>query len=73
MTYLQTVLELLLLFVDYAESKVDLIGLLKVWLHAHNLRESFFGMFQGSVTIIKDTNAIPQFGLLCNTLATALR
>ena len=44
--YLQALLEFLLLFVDYAESEVDLVCLFKIWLHAHDLRESLFGVFQ---------------------------
>lgn len=45
-TDLETLLELLLLFVDYAETEVDLIGFLKVWLHTHDLRKCFFGMLK---------------------------
>lgn len=36
-TYVQTLVELLLLFVDYAKTEVDLVGLLEVWLHTHDL------------------------------------
>lgn len=45
-TDLETLLEFLLLFVDYAETEVDLIGFLKVWLHTHDLRKCFFGMLK---------------------------
>lgn len=43
--YLETLTELLLLLIDYAETEVDLVGLLKIWLHSHHLREGFFCMF----------------------------
>jgi hypothetical protein len=36
-TYLQTLLEFLLLLVDNTQSEVDFIRFLKVWLHAHDL------------------------------------
>ena len=36
-TCLQTLLKFLLLLIDYAKSEVDLVGFLKVWLHAHYL------------------------------------
>jgi hypothetical protein len=44
--YLKTLLVLLLLFVDYAKSEVYLIGLFKIWRHAHDLRERLLGMFK---------------------------
>lgn len=65
----QALIELLLLLVYYSETKVDFIGLFKVRRHAHDLRESLFGVVEGSITIIQDTNAVPQFGLLERKLA----
>jgi len=35
---------LLLLLVDDAKAKVDLMRLVKVWRHVHDLREGLFGM-----------------------------
>jgi len=64
-TYIQTLVELLLLLVYYAEAKVDLVCLLEVGLHAHDLRESLFGMLQRAITIVQDANAVPQLRLLC--------
>ena len=43
-THIQTGIVLLLLLVDYAKAEVDLVGLLKVWRHSHNLREGLFGV-----------------------------
>lgn len=60
----QALVELLLLLVYYSETEVDFIGLFKVGRHAHDLRESLFGMVERSITIIQDTNSVPQFGLL---------
>ena len=37
LAYRQALLELLLLFVDYAKPEIDFVCLLKVWLHSHNL------------------------------------
>jgi hypothetical protein len=64
-TYVQTLIELLLLFVNYAKAKVDFVGLLKIWLHAHDLRECLFGMLKGSIAIVENSNAIPKLGFLC--------
>jgi hypothetical protein len=64
-TYVQALVELLLLLVNYAETEVDLVGLLEAWLHAHNLREGLFGMLEGPIAIIQDANAVPQLGFLC--------
>ena len=50
--YIQTLIELLLLFVYYAETKVDLIRLFKGWLHSHDLREGLFGMLERSVPVV---------------------
>jgi hypothetical protein len=65
----QALVELLLLLVYYSEAEVDFIGLFKVRRHAHDLRESLFGVVERSITIIQDTNAVPQFGFLDRALA----
>lgn len=59
MMYLQTLVVFLLLLVYYSKTKVDLICLLEVWLHVHDLRERLFGMFKGAVTVVQDTNTVP--------------
>lgn len=64
----QALVELLLLLVYYSETEVDFIGLFKVRRHAHDLRESLFGVVERSITIIQDTNAVPQFGFLGRVL-----
>jgi hypothetical protein len=63
-TYVQTLIKLLLLLVDYAKAEVNLVGLLKSGLHTHDLREGLFGMLQRAIAIIKYTNAVPKLGLL---------
>ncbi len=63
-THLKTLLKLLLLFVYYTESEVDFIGLFKVRLHTHDLGESLFRMFQGTIAIVENTYAIPQLRFL---------
>jgi hypothetical protein len=45
-TCLKTLLVLLLLLVDYTEPEIDFVGLFEVGLHAHDLRERFFGMLK---------------------------
>ena len=63
-TYIQTLVEFLLLLVDYAEAKVDFIGLFKARLHVHDLRKGFLGVLEGAVAIVQDANAVPEFRLL---------
>lgn len=58
-TYLQTLVVLLLLLVDDTQSKVYLIGLLEIRLHAHDLRECLFGMLEGTVTVVEYSYAVP--------------
>lgn len=53
------------MLVNYAQAEINLVGLLKSWLHAHDLRERLFGMLKGAIAIVKDTNAIPELGFLC--------
>lgn len=65
-TYVQTLVEFLLLLVDYAEAEINFVGLLKSWLHAHDLRKRLFGMLEGTIAIVKDTDAIPELGFLCS-------
>lgn len=36
-TNLETLLEFLLLFVNYSKSEIDFVCLFEVWLHSHNL------------------------------------
>lgn len=45
-TYLQALRVLLLLLVDYPKTKVNFVGLVKVWLHEHHLRKGFFGVLE---------------------------
>lgn len=57
--YLQTLRILLLLLVNDAEPKVDLVGFLEVRLHVHHLREGFLGMFERAIAVVENANAIP--------------
>ena len=63
-SYLQTLLELLLLLVYYTEAEVDLVGLLETRVHAHDLRKGFFGVLERAVAIVEDTDTIPELGFL---------
>jgi hypothetical protein len=73
-TYVQTLVEFLLLLVDYAQAKVDLVRLLEVGFHAHDLGEGLFGMFQGAIAVVQNADPIPQLRFLhkCQSLAHAL-
>lgn len=51
-TYVQALVVFHLLLVDYAETEINLIGFVEVWRHAHDLRESLFGMVQGSIAVV---------------------
>jgi hypothetical protein len=62
--YLKTLLVLLLLLVNYAETKVDLIGLFEIRLHPHDLRKGLFGMFERPITIVQNSNTIPKLWFL---------
>lgn len=64
LTYIKTLTELLLLLVYYAQAEVNLVGLLKLWRHAHNLRKGLFGVVEGSIAIVQDANTVPQLGFL---------
>ena len=51
-SYLQALVVLLLLFIDYPKTEIYLIRLLKVGLHTHHLGEGFLGMLKRSIAII---------------------
>lgn len=57
--YLKTLLELALLLVNYAQSKINFVGFLEVRLHAHNLRKGLFGMLETAVAIVQNSYAVP--------------
>ena len=63
-SYLQTLLELLLLLVYYTEAEVYLVGFLETRVHAHDLRKGFFGVLERPVAIVEDTDTIPELGFL---------
>ena len=63
-SYLQTLLELLLLLVYYTEAEVDLVGFLETRVHAHDLGEGFFGVLERAVAIVEDTDTVPELGFL---------
>jgi hypothetical protein len=70
--YIQTVAELLLLLVNYAQAEVNFVGLFKVRGHTHNLGESLLGMVERTIPIVEDTNSIPEFWLLQSTAAVSV-
>lgn len=60
----QTLLVFLLLLVNDAQTEVNLVGLLEVGRHVHDLRERLLGMLERPVAIVENANPIPQLGLL---------
>ena len=72
-TYVQTLVELLLLLVYYTQAEVDFVCLLEVGLHAHNLGESLFGVLKGAIAVVQNTNAVPKFGFLRSCYLTVPR
>jgi hypothetical protein len=63
-THVQTFRILGLLLIDYTQAKVDFVGLVKVWGHAHDLTESFLCVVQRAVTVIQYTNSVPKLWFL---------
>jgi hypothetical protein len=63
-TYVQTLIELLLLLVNYAKTEVYLVSFFKIRLHAHDLRKGLFGMLERAIAIVEDTNTVPELGFL---------
>lgn len=57
--YLQTLVEFLLLFVNYSQAKVNLIGFFKIWRHTHDLRECLFRVVKGAVAVIQNPDTVP--------------
>ena len=70
--YLQARAVLLLLLVYYPEAEVDLVRLLEVRLHLHDLRESLLRVVVGSESIVEDANAVPKFWFLERRLDSLL-
>lgn len=62
--YLQTLLVLLLLLVNYSKSEVYLVCLFEVRFHSHHLRECFFGMLEGAIAVVENADSVPKFWLL---------
>jgi hypothetical protein len=60
----ETLRELGLLLVYYTESEVDFVGLFKVGLDLHDLRESLLGIVVAAIAVVKDTNSVPKHGIL---------
>lgn len=72
-TYVQTLVELLLLLVYYTQTEIDLIRFFEVGLHAHNLGEGLFGMLKRAVAVVENANAIPELRFLCKLLGNCTR
>lgn len=63
--YLETRAILLLLFVYYTQSKVNLVRLVECRLHLHDLGEGLFGMLERAVPVVEYADAVPKPGVLC--------
>ena len=59
-TYLKRLPVFLLLLVDYAQPEIYLVGLVKIWRHAHYLRKGFLCMLQRSISVVQNTNPVPE-------------
>lgn len=64
MTYVKTLLELGLLFVDYTQAKIDFVRLVESRGHAHHLGEGLFGVIERTVAVVEDADTVPKLGLL---------
>lgn len=60
MTYIQRLGVFLLLFVDYAQAEVNLMGLVELRVHRHDFGKCLLGMLQRAISIIENTDAVPQ-------------
>lgn len=53
-----------LLFVDDAETEEYFVSLVEVLVHTKDRRESLLGMVQGTISIVKYANSIPELWIL---------
>lgn len=51
-----------LVLVYDTETEVDLIGLVKVGIQVQHTHKGLFSVLQGAVTVVQDTNSVPQLG-----------
>jgi hypothetical protein len=61
---IQTGRVLVLLLVYNPQPEVDLVGLLEFGFHPEDARESLFGMLKRSISIVQDTDSVPEFRVL---------
>lgn len=62
--YLETLWIFLLLLVNYAEAEINFIGLFKIGLDLHDLGKGLFGIVIAPITVIENSNAIPEHRIL---------
>lgn len=63
-THLEALFVFLLLLVDYAQTEKDLVGLVKVLVHAQDARKGFLGVFERAITVVQDADTVPKFRVL---------
>jgi hypothetical protein len=63
-THLETLLVFLLLFVDNAEAEKDFVGLVEILIHTQDARKGFFGVLERAITVIENSDAVPQLRVL---------
>lgn len=67
-TYLKTLTKLLLLLVYDSQSEIDLVRLVEVGLHLHDLRECLLSMLKRPIAVVQDADAVPKTRLLRRAL-----
>lgn len=63
--YVKTLVVLRLLLVYYTEPEINFIGLLEIGLNVHNLGEGLLGIVVATISVVENTDAVPEHGILC--------
>lgn len=72
-TYLERLVVLLLLLVNYPKSEVDFMGLVETRVHCHDIGKGFLRMIKRAEAVVQNTYTVPESRFLGTSVSATCK